>query len=245
MTFSEFILITENEELMRFAHSLGDMPREEVEKIIVGHREEDRIRFARQFSWSIPCKEAVDAIKRLARPPVYDVMAGTGYWGFVLKRAGLNVIMSDIDKPSKNMYQTSSGIKEKIIRRNALKVGHHMNSGRLNGDLLIAWPPYGSSFSTNLLSMIPVGTRVFYVGEGMGKDFNYGHIGATGDVSLHRYLTSNFKLLDEVRLPNWDDFMSMRRKMKDHLEIWEKEKQDQIDDDLKGKYFVQDPEEDF
>ena len=99
-----------SEELFKNAYSLGEMPREEVEKFLSnrGFDFSTRRAFTTYFGWSVPCKEAVEAIKKYARQPLYDVLAGTGYWTKILKKAGINVIASDIHKiTSKNYYHRS------------------------------------------------------------------------------------------------------------------------------------------
>lgn len=250
MEFRQFL--EASDELFRLVYSLGEMPRKEIEKFlskrkIIGDFY-DRDVFTRYFGWSIPCKEAVDVIKRYAREPLYDVMAGTGYWAKVLRKAGVNVIASDLHRlTSKNPYHRSheepgpgqrdvtqfvKPEKEKILRRNALKVGYHLGQGRLKGDVLINWPPYEDPVATDLLTMLPIGSRVFYIGEGGG--------GCTGDLSFHRYLCANFKELHHEYLPNWEG-------IHDVLWAYEKEKNDPIDPRTRGRTFswnLEDEEED-
>lgn len=239
MQFKTFLETAE--QIFKLAYSLGEMPRKEVENLINKrdwNREWlDRNAFTTYFGWSLPCKEAVETIKKYTREPLHDVLAGTGYWAKILKKAGINVIASDIHKlTSKNWYHKKkentlltdiSNIikpkKEKIIRRNALKVGYDIKRKRLQGDIFLSWPPYEKSFVTDLIYMLPIGTRVFYIGEGMG--------GCTGDASFHKYLCDNFKRLDYEELPQW-------RGMHDYLTVYEKEKNGNINNKIRGNYWV-------
>lgn len=249
MNFRQFL--EASDELFRSVYSLGETPRDEIEKLINQKRNQidigdfyDRDVFTRYFGWSIPCKEAVDSIKKYAHEPLYDVMAGTGYWAKVLRKAGMNVIASDIHRlTEKNPYhrkreELSPGQrdvtqfvkpeKERVLRRNALKVGYDLGRGRLRGDVLISWPPYQRPFATDLLEMLPIGARVFYIGEGGG--------GCTGDASFHHYLCVNFKELHQEYLPNWPG-------IHDRLWIYEKEKNNPIDPKYRGKVFSWDTED--
>lgn len=244
MEFKAF-LETSNE-IFQLAYSLGEMPRKEIEKLMQTKNFDkewlNRRTFATYFGWSIPCKEAVDAIKNYTRGTLYDVLAGTGYWAKILKKAGVKVVASDIhkitsknnyhktrkDHPVLNIYSTAKPEKENIIRRNALKVGYDIKRKRLQGDIFLSWPPYEESFVTDLLEMLTVGTRVFYIGEGMG--------GCTGDASFHKYLCDNFKVLHYEDLPQW-------RGMHDYLTILEKEKNGIIDNKHRGKYWADEDDE--
>ena len=226
-----------SEELFKNAYSLGEMPREEVEKFLSnrGFDFSTRRAFTTYFGWSVPCKEAVEAIKKYARQPLYDVLAGTGYWTKILKKAGINVIASDIHKiTSKNYYHRSredlpdiSNLikpeKEKILRRNALRVAYDLKRERLKGDVLISWAPYEKPFATDILEMLPIGSRVFYIGEGMG--------GCTADASFHKYLCVNFEHLHTEYLPQFPG-------IHDYLSVYEKKQNLPIDPKHRGENWI-------
>lgn len=240
MNFKQFLEVADD--LFRLAYSLGEIPREEVEKFLADRKGYDfsgRRAFTMYFGWSIPCKEAVDAIKKYTREPLYDILAGTGYWAKTLRKSGVNVIASDIhkvmnrnnyhqrkeDTGAKDISNLVKPEKEKIIRRNALKVGYDINKGRLKGDVLISWPPYEEPFATDVLEMLPLGTRVFYIGEDMG--------GCTGDASFHKCLCVNFKFLHAEELPQFPG-------MHDSLAIYEKIKNIPIDPKHRGENWADD-----
>lgn len=182
--------------------------------------------FNRLFGWSVPCKEAVDAIKKYIRPPLYDVMGGTGYWGRILRNDGIDVRTSDIHKIlSKNGYHrkteddsqeiqdSRTSPKTHIRRRNALRVGFDIKNQRIKGDLFLSWPPYECPIASDLLDMLPIGTRVVYIGEGAG--------GCTGELSFHKNLETNFKSIIYVELPTFigiNDGMDIYEKIKDEKE---------------------------
>jgi len=230
-----------SDNLYKFAEELGSVPREEVQKWISAKDPtrnnffddyKERRTFTALFGWSVPCKEAVEAIKKYAREPLYDLMAGTGYWSRILKKAAINVQASDIHKQlQKNYYHQTrdeTGMlnikipveKSKIRRKNALRVAYDLKNQRIKGDIFLSWPPYQSSFATDVLKMIPIGSRVFYIGEPEG--------GCTGDASLCRMLDKNFKELHFELLPRFSG-------INDYLSIYEKIKDEEIDPKYRGK----------
>lgn len=232
--FKTFLEVSDN--FFNLVYSFGEIPREQIKDILLQNNKgygmdfQDRETFTSNFSWAIPCKEAVEVIKKYAREPLYDVIAGTGYWTKILKKAGINVIASDMHNiTSKNYYHMPGDRfipkkeKEKINRRNALKVGYHIKTGRLKGDILISWPPYEKPFATDLLELLPIGARVFYIGEGFG--------GCTGDASFHKFLCINFKHLHKEELPRWQG-------IHDSLNVYEKVSNNPVDQRLRGKGFM-------
>lgn len=201
--------------LMELFDEIPDWDREDIEDHLRGRTEEQRLenwKFRRTFvsklSWSIPCKEAIDAIRKYARPPLYDLMAGSGYWSKILNDRGIKTIASDINvgKRHNNYGHT---MLAKVQRKNAYKVaGSTIRRSKEGfGDVLLAWPPYNEPVGNTIIKLIPVGSRVFYFGEGRG--------GCTGDDEMHCRLYEDFKELDIISLPQWEG-------MHDDLYIYEK-----------------------
>src|SRR5687767_5522442 len=52
--------------------------------------------FCRVWGFSIPCREAVEALRALERPLV-EIGAGSGYWTALLRAAGLDMVATDIE----------------------------------------------------------------------------------------------------------------------------------------------------
>jgi hypothetical protein len=202
-TFKQYI-----EGIIDQAHELPDLPCDDVQKIIVNKDEpfphfDLRFDFAKKFSWSVLCKEAVDLIKRYARPPLFDVMAGTGYWAKELTQRGIPTISSDKFLGEKNKYghnEKYHPIEEKDavdVLNNIKKLSDKKAETGIHGDVLMAWPPYGEKIGEHIVSKMPIGSRLFYVGEGSG--------GATGTDRMHKLLGDNtkFKKLDTLYLPRF------------------------------------------
>lgn len=221
-------------DIIKDADKLGEIPAKVIQDALDQLNRNDRSfnswyyrrNFNRLFGWSIPCKEAVEAIKQYVRDPLFDVMAGTGYWARILRKAGVDVRASDIHKVfSKNHYHKKmeddpreiednrTSPKTHIRRANALKVGFDMNKKRISGDVFLSWPPYECPVASNLLDLLPIGTRVFYIGEGEG--------GCTGDLAFHKNLDKNFNLLKYIELPQFfgiHDSLYIYEKIKDGRE---------------------------
>jgi hypothetical protein len=215
-------LLSENvDDLIKNADILAKLPREKVQRLLDqgsgGYNwgmNRDRGKFVRLYSWSIPCKEAVDAIIKYAQGPVYDPMAGSGFWAKILNDHGVNVIASDLHTSSKHNDYEHKGRHGKVRRANAYQVaGQTMH--RRGGSLILSWPPYGSPVGYNIIKLVPVGTVVFYFGESWG--------GCTGDDAMFQYFNQNFKELEEVKLPQFDG-------IRDSLAIWIKETADDLDE---------------
>ncbi len=197
-TFKQYL-----ESLVDKAKDLPDMPCADVQKIIDGDNVfNNRQKFAKRYSWSVLCKEAIDFIKKYARPPLHDVMAGTGYWASELTKRGIKTIASDAFLGDKNTYGHKD-IYHPIEEKDALEVMKDINvlasdkTSGIHGDVLLAWPPYDKPIGRLIVEKIPVGGRVFYVGEGYG--------GSTGDDEMHNLLwdKTKFKLLSVLPLPRY------------------------------------------
>jgi hypothetical protein len=229
MKFKEWLIKESAEDLLQNAEKLADMSCDDVEELLWKgtHGYKGRSQFTSKYSWSIPCKDAIDAIKKWARPPLYDLMAGTGFWAKILNERGVSTIASDIHKFSKfNPYHNQQdNIKKhyKIRRRHALKAVQDIERARetqeIAGDILLGWPPYLETTAFEVLSRLPIGVRVFYFGEG--------EMGATGDLAMHTSFSRNFKALDHIYIPNFDG-------IHDQLVIYEKIKDEEIDPKFKG-----------
>jgi hypothetical protein len=232
LNFKQFFILCENiDQLLELGSNLAKMPRSEIQiilgeiQIILGGKHSfenylDREKFVSKFSWSIPCKEAIDAIREYGRQPIYDLMAGTGFWSKVLNEAGIKTIASDLHISKKFNPYKHSPKHFKVKRINAIKAAVDKTRRGLKGDVLLSWPPYECPVATDVLQNLPIGTRVFYIGESYG--------GCTADASFFSYLSQNCKKLKTIYLPQFSG-------LHDALEIYEKVKEEPIDDNLRGK----------
>ena len=151
-----------------------------------------RNKFVQSFSFSLPCKEAITAIKKHAGGNIiYDVMAGTGYWVKIMNDNGIKAVASDTSEGSKQYKLTQSYID--VEKRDARDVVKAVSNKPVN--IFLCWPPYECRVSHLLLSGLSVGSTLFLVGEGRG--------GCTGSDEMFDELEKNFKEVETIELPRW------------------------------------------
>jgi hypothetical protein len=236
MEFKNFFVFSEAlEDLLKDPFSLANMPRDMIQNLMQskgGHGiNDERIRwiFTNKFSWSVPCKEAIDAIKQFVRSPLRDLMSGTGFWAKILNQAGVLTIPYDLHKSKKYNPYRHAPTHISIKRQHALKTISDIKRRNLPGDILLSWPPSDCPVSYYVVNMLSIGSRIVYIGESSG--------GCTGDLALHNFFNNNCRELVKVRLPQ---FFGMH----DYLWIYEKVKNNPIDPKLRGKSFIYDDDGD-
>src|SRR6476469_2291133 len=74
--------------------------------------------FVRDWGFSIPCAEAVAALRDLA--PLVEVAAGSAYWSALLAAAGVDVIATDPQAPGPIGYGFTVGAHHQIEPLDAL-----------------------------------------------------------------------------------------------------------------------------
>lgn len=147
----------------------------------------DRSNFCLFYSWAVPCKEVVDELVGMGR--IHEVMAGSGYWGRVLRANGATISCSDLKTKQYNLgewMQVHSG-----NAANALYDSSKYDT------VLMVWPPYkcDEDADAEALGYMRSGQRLVLVGE--GED------GCTGSQALFDRLKAEFTLEKEMELPNW------------------------------------------
>lgn len=119
----------------------------------------------------MPCKEAIEGLAKLiGNEPALEVMAGTGYLSYWLRRYGVNVEVTSIRLPLK-MF---TGMVAECAILSA--------ETRQYKWLIISWPPYNEPDAFDVLREMQPGTKLIYIGEGMG--------GCTANDIFHEELTT-------------------------------------------------------
>ncbi len=134
------------------------------------------------YSWAIPNDEAVFALRELS--PLIEVGAGTGYWAWLLRQAGADVIAVD-KNPQAPPHWTS------IVDGDSSRSREYPNR-----TLFLCWPSYQDPMAFDALRSY-AGSHVAYVGEMRGR---------TADEDFHRYLTEAFMLEREIEIPVWPGY---------------------------------------
>ena len=160
---------------------------------------EIRDKFISQFGFAILDATAIEVIRPYA--PILEIGAGSGYWSYELRRAGIDVIATDLGVGS---YRGLESGWEKP----------YLDVERLHGEaavkkypariLLTVWPDLHDDWSAKALAAY-TGKTVLYVGEGPG--------GCTATDGFHEYLAENFGSAIIHAIPNfWG--------IHDQLHIW-------------------------
>lgn len=166
--------------------------------------------FVSSYSWSIPCKEAFDLIKKYSNGnTIYDVFCGTGYWCKLLQDEGFNTIASDLFLGEENKYKHTSTFVN-VEKKDAIEVIASLNESI---NILLSWPPYEESLGYDIVKRLPEGSIVFYLGEGYG--------GCCGDDKMFECFENEYDSIEECCIPKFfglHDYMHVYMK-KSNLKI--------------------------
>lgn len=114
----------------------------------------------RKYSWTITDPASVAFVAQWCQDQkVLDPLAGTGYWAYLLRQYGIDIVCSDAD-PFNNSWHRGAKLHSKIVQQDAV------DAMRFHRDriLLLSWIPYGSPIGTDLLNQY-TGNRIVYIGE--------------------------------------------------------------------------------
>lgn len=163
---------------------------------------EARVRLCQRFAWAIPNDEALEAMAK--HSPIVEVGAGSGYWAWLLRQRGVDVVAYDIEPPvgrgHQNRYhETCAEPWTEVLEGDADKLTEHGDRA-----LFLCWPPYNTAMASSCLERYS-GSTLLYVGEGWG--------GCTGDNAFHTTLQEGWKNTETIWLPQYSG-------IHDRLEIW-------------------------
>ncbi len=134
---------------------------------------------ARHFAWAVPTDEAIAAIRKHASS-VVEVGAGSGYWAWLMRQAGMAVVAIEAAPPTFTWSEVLVG-DERMVRSHADKA------------LFLCWPPWATDMASSALAAY-AGTTVVYVGEWMAGN---------ADARFFALLTAGFECIDGVEIPQW------------------------------------------
>lgn len=154
-----------------------------------------RTRLIPQFAWAIPNHAALVALA--ASAPLIELGAGTGYWAYLLRERGVDIVAFDTEPPQTTTHQNQ-------WQRSPMHVGTCWTDVQMGTPavlrggqyrertLFLCWPPP----TTMALEALDT-----YAGEtvaliGCGPD-------ETGCLAFYDLLLSQWKLIQTVAIPQW------------------------------------------
>jgi hypothetical protein len=143
----------------------------------------DRFSTCFKYSFAVPNQEALNAIAKYS--PLIELGAGSGFWAHLLQQQGVDIIPYDNFnwKEFKHHYTTIlEGSESTLLTQPTDK------------NLMLCWPDYDEPFAYNAAKNFR-GKYLIYIGEGSG--------GCTGDEDFHKYLDSDFSVVETIKIPRW------------------------------------------
>ena len=146
-----------------------------------------RKRLVTKYGFAIPTSKVITRIKSLG--PILEVGAGNGYWAYELRRAGADVVATDL-QPDPGMNNYSFGKQWSPVEM--AEASEAAKAHAKERALLIVWPCYTEDWAFKALRSYRKagGTTLVYVGEREG--------GCTADDAFFRELKKHW-CLDESR----------------------------------------------
>jgi hypothetical protein len=120
---------------------------------------EARFEYGRLFGFGIPSVETVAALS-----PIHsfvEIGAGCGFWSYWLRRAGCDVIATDIDPPGP--VSTRAWVPD-VLRLDAETAVQSFPQRAV----LLVWPHFTCDWPAHAVEALPRRTTLCYVGEGPG-----------------------------------------------------------------------------
>ena len=148
-----------------------------------------RHEFVKLYSFAVPTEECVEAIRKYA--PILEVGAGTGYWAYELKKAGINIRPTDVTLLGLNPY----GFRKQWTNVESISAVSAIRKYSEYDTLMTVWPCYNDKWSYLALKEFK-GSHVIYVGEDS--------CGCTGTEEFHETLYNDFDVLETIYIPQYD-----------------------------------------
>lgn len=155
------------------------------------------------YAFAAPNRAAIKVLLR--RAPLVEIGAGTGYWAWVLRQSGVDVLAFDVAPPGQPAT-ASNTYHGRIPCFTEVTAGGVKQCGRYRQHtLLLCYPPPARSMAVDCLTQFR-GNCVCVIGEWDGD---------TGNASFTAALQTGWRLSERVPLPNWTDTSH-------ELTVWER-----------------------
>lgn len=131
------------------------------------------------FAWAVPNRAAIEALA--SRKRIVEIGAGTGYWAWLLRQAGADILAYDLEPNQPPRWtEVESG-------DSSLAASHPDRT------LLLCWPPLDDLMAEKTLKQF-TGDSLAYVGEHRGRMATPGFFDA---------LERDFKPVETIEIPRW------------------------------------------
>ena len=161
-----------------------------------------------KYSYAIPNEEAIEYISSLS--PIVEMGAGNGYWTYLLRQLGTNVIAYD-KAPYNNEFIYNSKWSDVKVGTPSILTKHS------NRTLFLCWPYSDDLMAIECLKYYK-GNNLIYVGEMEG--------GCCAEDEFFEELYTSWKVIHEVSIPRYEgihDYLIHARRKTQEDYIYHKE----------------------
>jgi hypothetical protein len=158
-----------------------------------------RQRMVARFAWAIPTTESIELLLRHA--PLVEMGAGTGYWAWLVRQAGGDILAFDRYPPPDRRNRWHAGERQwtEVQPGGPRRLTRH--AGRT---LLLCWPPQDEPMAEQCLQVYQ-GQIIIYVGELDAGDAVAGDLPAdTSAPTRPSHPFEGWTVADSLELPRWE-----------------------------------------
>jgi len=118
-----------------------------------------RQRLVAKYAWAIPSDQAVALLVRLS--PLVEIGAGTGYWAWLIRQAGGDILAYDRYPPPdrRNRWHAGEQPWTEVLPGGTRRLARHSDR-----TLILCWPPEDEPMGIEALRF-HAGRRAVFVGE--------------------------------------------------------------------------------
>ncbi|HZZ31751.1 MAG TPA: hypothetical protein VFE10_07120, partial [Phenylobacterium sp.] len=149
---------------------------------------EARQAFVRQWGFSLPCREAVTALRGFG--PILEVGAGTGFWTAVMRAAGHHMIATDL-AAGLSPYGFCVSRHAEVEQLSAVDAVRKYP----DRDLFCSWPSENEPWAAEAVGELRSGRKLALILDDRGT--------ITGDDNLRRVLAEQCRALEMIEIPRF------------------------------------------
>ena len=166
------------------------------DRLRLGALKARRNEYTHRFGYAIPTDEALTTLSQHA--PLLEIGAGSGYWAWMLRKMGSDVVAYDQCPPSidseTNRFHVRVRCWTDVVHGDHDAIARHPER-----TLFLCWPPPNDPMAFEALSRYQ-GDTFLYIGEApLANNLN-----VTGDARFVRLLEEEWRIERTIALPNWE-----------------------------------------